>query len=157
MLTGDHPATARAIAREVGVDQVEAGLMPEEKVAAVEELERRWGAVAMVGDGVNDAPALAVATVGIAMGAAGSDAAMETADVALMGDDLERLPYLSRLSHRSRSVIRENIATAILVKSILALGVPLGLVPLVVAVLVGDLGVSLVVTLNALRLGRIAV
>ncbi len=155
MLTGDMPEAARLIAREVGVDEVRAGLLPEEKVAVVEELESRWGPVAMVGDGVNDAPALARATVGIAMGAAGTDAALETADVALMGDDLSRLAYLRRLSTRARAVIRENISVAIGVKMLLALGVPFGVVPLVAAVLIGDMGVSLLVIVNALRLSRL--
>ncbi|MFQ5536861.1 MAG: heavy metal translocating P-type ATPase [Gemmatimonadota bacterium] len=155
MLTGDNERTARSIAARTGVDEVRAELLPEDKVAAIRELEARWGTVAMVGDGVNDGPALATATVGIAMGAAGSDTAVETADVALMGDDLTRLPYLKQLSGRARSVIRQNVALAILLKGALALGVPLGLVSLVMAVLVGDMGVSLLVILNALRLGRI--
>jgi Cd2+/Zn2+-exporting ATPase len=155
MLTGDNEATARAVARETGVDGVHAGLLPEDKVRIVRELGERRGAVAMVGDGVNDGPALATAAVGIAMGAAGSDTALETADVALMGDDLTRLPYLVRLSHRARSVIRQNIAVALGVKAVLAIGVPLGLVSLVTAVLVGDLGISLAVIFNALRLGRV--
>ena len=98
MLTGDSHATARAIAAELGVDEFRAELLPEDKVAAVEELRRRYGSVAMVGDGVNDAPALASADVGIAMGAAGSDAALETADVALMADELLKIPYALRLS-----------------------------------------------------------
>jgi Zn2+/Cd2+-exporting ATPase len=154
MLTGDNPETAEAVGRAIGVDEVRAGLLPEEKVAAIRALEAEYGSVAMVGDGVNDGPALAVATVGIAMGAAGSDTALETADIALMGDDLTRLPYLYSLSHRARRVIRQNIAAAILVKGVLAVGVPFGVVSLVLAVILGDMGVSLAVTLNALRLGR---
>jgi Zn2+/Cd2+-exporting ATPase len=155
MLTGDNREAADAIGRAVGVDEVHAGLLPEEKVAVLKALETEYGHVAMVGDGVNDGPALAVATVGIAMGAAGSDTALETADIALMGDDLTRLPYLYALSHRARRVIRQNIAAAILVKGVLAIGVPLGMVSLVAAVVVGDMGVSLAVTLSALRLGRV--
>lgn len=155
MLTGDNRATAQAVAAEVGVQDVRAELLPEDKLALLSELIARHGAVAMVGDGVNDGPALAAATVGIAMGAAGSDTALETADIALMGDDLERLPFLVRLSRRARAVIRQNIATAIGVKAILAVGVPLGYVSLITAVLIGDLGVSLLVTANALRLARV--
>lgn len=155
MLTGDGPETAEAVARGLGVDEVRARLLPEDKVEAVKALEARFGAVAMVGDGVNDAPALAAATVGIAMGAMGTDAALETADVALMGDDLTRLPYVRRMSGRARRVIRQNIAAAIAVKAALALAVPFGVVSLVTAVVVGDMGVSLAVTLNALRLAGV--
>ncbi len=157
MLTGDAAATGRRVAEETGVDEVMARLLPHEKVEALKELEGEYGHVAMVGDGVNDAPSLAAASVGIAMGAAGSDAAIDSADVALMGDDLTRLPYLFRLSRRSRNVIRQNIATALLVKLVLVVGVPLGMVSLIMAVLVGDLGVSLLVTVNALRLARVNV
>ena len=155
MLTGDNEVTARAIADELGIDEWRAGLLPEEKVEALDELSRRYGKVAMVGDGVNDAPALAAASVGIAMGAAGTDTALETADVALMADDLSKLPYLFRLSRASRRVIRQNVVAAILVKSALTIGVFPGLVSLVVAVLVGDMGTSLGVTTNALRLARL--
>ncbi len=155
MLTGDQAEAGDAVGRALGVDEVRSRLLPEDKVDAVEELQARYGPVAMVGDGVNDAPALAAATVGVAMGAMGTDAALETADVALMGDDLTRLPYVRRLSLRARRVIRQNIAAAILVKAVLAVGVPLGWVSLVTAVVVGDLGVSLAVTLNALRLGGV--
>ena len=155
MLTGDDHATGRRVAGETGVDDVMARLLPHEKVEALKGLEREHGRVAMVGDGVNDAPSLAAASVGIAMGAAGSDAAIDSADVALMGDDLTRLPYLFRLSRKSRAVIRQNIATALLVKLILVVGVPLGMVSLITAVLVGDVGVSLLVTVNALRLARV--
>jgi Cd2+/Zn2+-exporting ATPase len=155
MLTGDNRETAEAIRATVGLDEARAELLPVDKLAFLNDLEREHGGVAMVGDGVNDAPALAAATVGIAMGAAGSDAALQTADVALMGDDLRRLPYLVRLSRRARAVIRQNIAAAIAIKAILAIGVPLGYVSLITAVVVGDMGVSLAVTLNALRLGRV--
>ncbi len=155
MLTGDNRETARAIAEELGIDEVHAGLRPDEKVERIRELEARRGAVAMVGDGVNDGPALAAATVGIAMGVAGSDVALETADVALMGDDLSRLSYLYRVSHAGRRVIRQNIGAALALKLLLAVGVPVGLVSLIVAVLVGDMGASLAVTLNSLRLARL--
>jgi Cd2+/Zn2+-exporting ATPase len=152
MLTGDHEATARTVAQQLGVDEYHAGLLPDEKVEKIREIETALGSVAMVGDGVNDAPALAAATVGIAMGAAASDVALETADVALMADDLGSLPYLFRLSRRSERVIRQNIAASIALKLLLAAGVPLGLVSLITAVLVGDMGASLAVTSNALRL-----
>jgi Cd2+/Zn2+-exporting ATPase len=156
MITGDNRATAESIGSRVGVDEVRAELLPGDKLAVLKELERRYGTVAAVGDGVNDGPVLAAATVGIAMGAAGSDTALETADAALMGDDLEKLPYVVRLSRRARAVIRQNIAAAIAIKVALAIGVPLGYVSLITAVLVGDMGVSLAVTLNALRLGRVS-
>ena len=155
MITGDNHATANAIAARVGVDEVRAELLPADKVAVLQELEAQHGPVAAVGDGVNDGPVLAAATVGIAMGAAGSDTALETADAALMGDDLERLPYVVRLSRRARAVIRQNVVAAIAIKAALAIGVPLGYVSLITAVLIGDLGVSLAVTANALRLGRV--
>ncbi len=155
MLTGDHHTTAEAVGAALGVDEVEAELLPHEKLERIEALRARYGAVAMVGDGVNDGPALAAADVGIAMGAAGSDVALETADVALMGDDLDRLAYLYRLSHAGHDVIRQNVAASILVKLVLAIGVPLGWVTLIVAVVVGDMGTSLAVTGNALRLARL--
>jgi Cd2+/Zn2+-exporting ATPase len=151
MLTGDNQATASHVAGALGIHEFHAELRPEEKLEWVERLERA-GPTAMVGDGVNDAPALAAAGVGIAMAAAGSDVALETADAALMGDQLERLPYMFRLSRASRRVIRQNVLAAILIKLSLALAVPFGLVSLVMAVLVGDLGASLVVTGNSLRL-----
>jgi Cd2+/Zn2+-exporting ATPase len=154
MLTGDNERTAAAVARAVGIDEFHAGLLPEEKVEAVERLKADHGRVAMVGDGVNDAPALAAADVGIAMGAAGSDTALETCDVALMSDDLARLPYALRLSRRAGRVIRQNITVSLLLKFTLALGVIPGYVSLITAVLVGDMGASLAVTLNAMRLAR---
>ena len=155
MLTGDNPATAQAIAHELGVDEWQAELLPQQKVEQIVRLARKYGKVAMVGDGVNDAPALAAASVGIAMGAMGSDAALETADVALMGDDLAKLPYLFRLSKISRHVIRQNVWASILVKFALALGIIPGVVTLAMAVLIGDMGTSLGVTGNALRLSRV--
>jgi Cd2+/Zn2+-exporting ATPase len=155
MLTGDHEATARTVAEQLGVDECYAGLLPAEKVEKVKMLEAELGRVAMVGDGVNDAPALAASTVGIAMGAAASDVALETADVALMADDLSCLPYLFRLSRRSGNVIRQNIAASIALKLSLAAGVIPGWVSLITAVLLGDMGASLAVTANALRLARL--
>ncbi len=154
MLTGDAEQTAQEIGRETGVDDVRSGLLPEEKVAVMRELLARYHSVGMVGDGVNDAPVLAAASVGIAMGAAGSPAAIEAADVALMGDDVARLPYAVRLARRARRVVRANIAVAIGLKVVLAVGALLGVVSLAVAVLVGDMGASLLVTLNALRVAR---
>jgi Cd2+/Zn2+-exporting ATPase len=155
MLTGDRPEAAAAVGEALGVDEIRGGLLPADKVARVRALELEHGPVAMVGDGINDAPALAAARIGIAMGAAGSDVALETADVALMGDELGGLPYLVDLSRRARRVIRQNVAAAILVKAVLAAGVPLGAVSLITAVVVGDMGVSLAVILNALRLARV--
>jgi len=154
MLTGDGIAPAQHVARITGVDAVRWRLLPEEKTAAVEELKAQYGTVAMLGDGVNDAPALATATVGIAMGAAGSPATIETADVALMGDDLSKLPYAIHLARKSRRTIRFNIGLALTAKLVLAAGAVVGVVSLAVAVLVGDMGGSLAVTLNALRLAR---
>jgi Cd2+/Zn2+-exporting ATPase len=155
MLTGDNERTARAIAEEVGVDAHRAELLPEEKVAAVEELREEHGDVAMVGDGVNDAPALATATVGVAMGAAGSDTALETADVALLSDDLAKLPYLYDLARRADGVIRGNVWSSLAVKALLAAGVPFGVVPIWLAVLAGDAGMTAAVTGNAMRLSRV--
>jgi Cd2+/Zn2+-exporting ATPase len=155
MLTGDNEGTARAVAEEVGVDEFRAELLPEQKVEAVEKLTDRHGTVAMVGDGVNDAPALAAATVGVAMGAAGTDTAIETADIALLGDDLQKVPYLYRLSRKANTVIRQNIWASLAVKAVLAVGAPLGLVSVAMAILVGDMGMSLGVTGNAMRLARV--
>jgi Cd2+/Zn2+-exporting ATPase len=156
MLTGDNEGTARAVADQVGVDDHRASLLPEEKAEAVAALEEEYdGGVAMVGDGVNDAPALAAATVGVAMGAAGTDAAIEAADIALLGDDLTRLPYLYELAGKAEGVIRSNIYASLGVKALLAVGVPLGVVGVAAAVLVGDAGMTLGVTGNAMRLSRL--
>jgi Cd2+/Zn2+-exporting ATPase len=156
MLTGDNERTARAVAAEVGVDDFRAELLPDEKVAAVEALVAESDdRVAMVGDGVNDAPAMATATVGVAMGAAGTDTALETADVALMGDDLSKLPYLYELAGDASGVIRQNVAASLAVKAGLALAVPFGYVPIWLAVLAGDAGMTVGVTGNAMRLSRV--
>jgi Cd2+/Zn2+-exporting ATPase len=153
LLTGDNAETANAIAREIGMDEVRAELLPEDKVAAIEDLRRRYGIVVMVGDGVNDAPALATADVGIAMGAAGSDAALETADVALMADELLKIPYAVRLSRATVRNIRANIAFSLALKAaFLALAVT-GAATLWMAV-VADMGASLIVIANGLRLLR---
>jgi Cd2+/Zn2+-exporting ATPase len=154
MLTGDAALTALAVGASAGVDEVKARLLPEDKVEAIRSMRERFGAVAMLGDGLNDAPALAEATVGIAMGAAGSPATIETADVALMADDLTRLPYAVRLARRARRTVRFNLALALTLKLVLAVGAVTGHVSLAMAVLVGDMGGSLAVTLNALRLAR---
>ena len=135
MLTGDNERTAQAIARELGIDEIYADLKPEDKVTRVRELAERYGHVAMVGDGVNDAPALAEATVGVAMGAAGTDVALETADVALMADDLEKLAYALRLAKRNQSVVNQNLALSALVIGGLVVGAVAGTFSLPIAVL----------------------
>jgi Cd2+/Zn2+-exporting ATPase len=151
MLTGDNEGTARAVAAQVGVDEFRANLLPEDKVGAIDALLAEYGRVAMVGDGVNDAPALARATVGIAMGAAGTDTALETADIALMADDLSRLPLAMRLSRRALGVIKQNIGLSLLIKAVfLALALP-GYATLWMAVF-ADMGASLIVILNGMRL-----
>ncbi len=160
MLTGDNERTASAVAEAVGVDEFRAELLPEEKVEAVRDLagsgdEGNSGGVAMVGDGINDAPALATATVGVAMGAAGTDTALETADIALLADDLSKLPYLYELAGDANTVIRQNIWTSLGLKALLALAVPFGYVPIWLAVLAGDAGMTVGVTTNAMRLSRL--
>ncbi|MCL5997447.1 MAG: heavy metal translocating P-type ATPase [Chloroflexi bacterium] len=135
MLTGDNERTAQAIAKELGIDEIYADLKPEDKVTKVRELAARYGHVAMVGDGVNDAPALAEATVGIAMGAAGTDVALETADVALMADDLEKLAYALRLAKRNQSVVNQNLALSAIVIGGLVIGAIAGVFSLPIAVL----------------------
>jgi Cd2+/Zn2+-exporting ATPase len=135
MLTGDNERTVRAIAAEVGVDEVFADLKPEHKVEKVRQLSEQYGHVAMVGDGVNDAPALAAATVGVAMGAAGTDVALETADVALMADDLERLAYALELAKRNQRIVRQNLVLSTIVIGVLVIGAIAGVFNLPVAVL----------------------
>ena len=151
MLTGDNEATARAIGTAAAVDEVRAGLLPEQKVSAVEALLAEHGTVAMVGDGVNDAPALARASVGIAMGAAGSDTALETADVALMADDLGKLPFAVKLSRRTRAIIRQNVALSLGIK-VVFLGLAVAGVATLWMAVFADVGASLIVTLNGMRL-----
>jgi Cd2+/Zn2+-exporting ATPase len=155
MLTGDNEGTARTIAEQIGIDEYRAELLPDEKVGVIEDLIEQSEGVAMVGDGVNDAPALATATVGVAMGAAGTDTALETADIALLSDDLTKLPYLSALSREATAVIEQNIWGSLGVKALLAIGVPFGLVSVIAAVVVGDMGMSIGVTANAMRLSRL--
>jgi Cd2+/Zn2+-exporting ATPase len=155
MLTGDDPVTASQVAGALGISEFHARLKPDEKLEWLERVSPDARPTAMVGDGVNDAPALAAAGVGIAMGAAGSDVALETADAVLMGDRVERLPYLFRLARMSRRVIHQNVVASILIKLSLAAAVPFGLVSLVAAVVVGDLGASLGVTANSMRLAGV--
>ncbi len=154
MLTGDNLGTAAAIARRLGIDEYLADLLPADKVEKVRELTRRYGHVAMVGDGVNDAPALAAASIGIAMGAAGTDQALETADVALMGDELSQLPFAVRLGRSVVQIIKQNISLSLAIKALfLALAIP-GYATLWMAV-GADMGASLLVVFNGLRLLRI--
>jgi len=154
MLTGDGTTVAAEIARQVGVDSVQAELLPEEKVAAIAALANKYQVVAMVGDGVNDAPALAQANVGIAMGGAGSAQAMETADIVLMGDDLSQLPFVVWLGRRARSVVSANITLALAIKAIVFALALTGLATLWMAI-VADVGASLAVIVNGMRLRRL--
>lgn len=153
MLTGDARGTAEAIAAETGVDEALAELLPQDKVAAVAQLVRQYGSVAMVGDGINDAPALAAATVGIAMGGAGTDAALETADIALMGDDPRKIAYAIRLGRRARGIIRQNIGFSLAVKLAALLLVFPGWLNLWIAI-AADTGAALIVIANGMRLLR---
>jgi len=153
MLTGDNRAPAEAVARDTGVDETYAELLPSDKVNEVERLVRIYGEVAMVGDGVNDAPALARSSLGIAMGAAGSDAAIETADVALMSDDLSKVPWLIAHSRRTLAVVRQNITASLLVKAAFIVLTLSGQASLWAAI-AADMGTSLLVIFNALRLLR---
>ena len=151
MLTGDNPRVAAVIAQQAGLSDYRAGLMPEDKAQAVEELLDRYKLAAMVGDGVNDAPALANATVGIAMGGAGTDVALESADVALMGDDLAKLPFAVGLGRATRAIIAQNLAIALGVIGLLGIAALAGWVSIGLAVVFHE-GSTLVVVANALRL-----
>ena len=153
MLTGDNRRVAEAVAARVGVDEVHAGLLPEDKLDIVARLQAEGHVVAMVGDGVNDAPALATADIGVAMGAAGTGVAIETADIALMRDDLLKLPQAVRLARRTVSTMRQNIVIALVVVGTLLAGVLFGGVTMAVGMLVHEASV-LVVIVNAMRLLR---
>lgn len=151
MLTGDNAVTAGAIARQVGIDDARGGLLPEDKLAAIEDELARYGTVGMVGDGINDAPALAKADIGFAMGAAGTDTAIETADVALMDDDLRKIAQFIRLSRQASAVLRQNIALALAIKAVFLVLAFAGSATLWMAVF-ADMGASLLVVFNGLRL-----
>ena len=153
MLTGDNAAVAKQIGAEVGVTDIRADLLPEQKLEAIKTLQQKYGEIAMAGDGVNDAPALATATVGIAMGGAGTAVALETADVALMADDLSKLPFVVGLSRASRNNIRQNLIISLGIIALLILSSVLGIVQLSGAVILHE-GSTLIVVLNALRLLR---
>lgn len=153
MLTGDNARTAQAVAHTLGIDDVRTELKPEEKVQAVKELEARYGAVLMVGDGINDAPALAAATCGVAMGVAGSDAAIEAADVALMADDLAKVGEALRLGQKARRVSRQNITFSILLLAVLIPLAVSGFLSVALAVLVHEVSELLAVA-NGLRVAR---
>jgi Cd2+/Zn2+-exporting ATPase len=153
MLTGDNAHTAEAIAQQVGIDQARGDLLPEDKLHAIENLYAQGHRVGMVGDGINDAPALARSEIGFAMAAAGTDTAIETADVALMDDDLRKIPAFIRLSRQTSSILKQNIALALVIKAVF-LGVTFaGLATMWMAVF-ADMGVSLLVVFNGLRLLR---
>ena len=154
MLTGDNAGTARVIAEELALDDYRAELLPDNKLTAIQQLQQQYGKVAMVGDGVNDAPALATATVGIAMGGAGTDTALETADIALMADDLTKLPYAMHLSRKALGVIKQNIGFSLVVKAVFLVATFLGMANLWMAVF-ADTGAALIVIANGMRLMKV--
>ena len=151
MLTGDAELTAMAIADELQLTEVQAALLPAQKLEAMKVFQQKYGSVAMAGDGVNDAPALAAASIGIAMGGAGTDAALETADIVLMGDDLGKIPAIIRLSKKTLAIIKQNIIFALGLKAVALLLVIPGWLTLWIAIF-ADMGATLLVVLNSLRL-----
>jgi Cd2+/Zn2+-exporting ATPase len=153
MLTGDNERTAKTVAEDLGIDEYYAELLPEDKVMIIEELLDKYESVAMVGDGINDAPALARSNVGIAMGAAGSDVAIETADIALMHDDIFKINYLIDLSRKTMAIVKQNVSVALLIQVSLSVLAVFGFVTLWMAVTFGDMGLTLAVILNSLRIG----
>jgi len=155
MLTGDNKLAARKVADEIGIKYVYSNLLPQDKLNLLDTIRNKFGDVAMVGDGINDAPALARANIGIAMGAAGSDVAIETADVALMQDDISKLPYLFSLSNKTMSIIKQNITLAISVKLLCVILAIAGIITLMMSVGFGDLGLTLLVILNSFRIGMV--
>ena len=155
MLTGDNKDAAQKVASDIGIKYVYSNLLPEDKLNILDTIRNKFGDVAMVGDGINDAPALARANIGIAMGAAGSDVAIETADVALMQDDISKLPYLFSLSRKTMGIIKQNITVAITVKLLCVVLAILGIITLMMSVGLGDLGLTLLVILNSFRIGMV--
>jgi Zn2+/Cd2+-exporting ATPase len=153
MLTGDNTATAQAVARESGIDDARGGLLPEDKLSAIKEMRERYGPTAMTGDGINDAPALAQADIGFAMGGAGTDTAMEAADVVIMNDNLGRIAETIQLSRRTHAILWQNISLALAIKAVFFVLAVFGSATMWMAVF-ADMGASLLVVGNGLRLLR---
>jgi Cd2+/Zn2+-exporting ATPase len=153
MLTGDNEGTAKAIAAQVGIDEYRSQLLPEDKVKAVKDLKQKYGSIAMVGDGVNDAPALAASDLGIGMGAAGTDVALETADLALMSDDLSKIPYALGIGRKAMGIIKQNVAASLAIVAIVVTLALIGKIGLIPGLLINE-GSALIVMFNGLRLLR---